>query len=102
MSFPEQSIKTIIEYLTGNPNNLPVYAVAYAILDVLKWATWLVWESGLVTVKGVLTPSDDKSLAGGLHALILQHQNGISAQAFNIPDWLIPVLTQLLLRLLKP
>lgn len=100
MSFPEQAIKTIIAYLTGTHTGT-VSDVIKAVLEVLDWLRWLIFESGFVTTAAVYPQSNlDVAAVSALQDLLTQHQSGAQPMAFNIPTWLLPILIELLKRLM--
>ena len=100
MNFPQDAIKTIIAYLIGGGGTAG--DVIKAVLEVLDYARWLWFESGLVTIKTAAPKGiSDVAAANALQTLVDEHAAGVQAQSFTLPPWLIPVLIELLKRLWK-
>ncbi len=104
MEFPEQAVKDLIAFLKKTDPSIGLYEAFIACTLIASWLAWVIFKSGIVTVMGAAphpSVSRDDAICMGLQELLNQHASGVQALAFNIPQWLLPLLKLLLAQLLN-
>jgi len=103
MNFPLQAFQTLIDFLTNGMGQHTIPELVKAATEIINWVAELLGGvAGINAVKvQALAPADDAATAAELQKLVSAQKTG-GAKTQAIPTWLIPILLELLKRLLAP